>query len=53
MFEINNVVKKLDIDESFKSILSDCISAEIFSLKKLYNPEITVLKYTQPNDSRV
>lgn len=53
MFEIDNAVKKLDIEEHFKSLLSGCISAEIFNLKKIYNPEITISKYTQPNDDRV
>lgn len=53
MFEIDNAVKKLDIEDGFKPLLSDCISAEIFNLKKAYNPEITISKYTQPNDDRV
>ena len=53
MFEIDNAVNKLDIDEAFKALLSGCISSEIFNLKKTYNPEITISKYTQDNDTRV
>ena len=53
MFEIENAVKNLDIEDGFKHLLSACISAEIFNLKKAYNPEIKITKYTQAEDNRV
>ena len=53
MFQIENSVNGLDIEENSKPLLSACISAEIFNLKKTYNPEITISKYTQDNDTRV
>jgi hypothetical protein len=53
MFEINNVVKQLDINEDCKTLLANCISAEIFNIIRLYNPEVKISKYTKPDDSRV